>query len=262
MNVRLSAWCSRSHSARNSRRSFASRLDRGSSSRKVDGWVTSVRARATRCDSPPEHWFGILSSRWAIRTISATSATRLARAGAGTFFMRRPNSMFCRTDLCGKSAWVWKTIPRPRSRGSTSLTTLPSIRISPPLGSSKPATMRKVVVLPQPDGPTSTTNSPSSIARLTLFTAATAPNDLLRFTSWMRAMTSPLEHDLFRKPVPTFRDHALSPHHAEGKAARQVLADDQSDDHQRHRDADRQRSLPAVDPALGRTLVFRQLDRQ
>src|SRR5690242_21074624 len=52
--------------------------------------------------------------------------------------------------------------------------------ISPALGSSKPATMRSVVVLPQPDGPTSTTNSPSSIARLTLFTAATAPNDLLR----------------------------------------------------------------------------------
>src|SRR4051794_21625821 len=32
---------------------------------------------------------------------------------------------------------------------------------SPPLISSRPATMRRAVVLPQPDGPTSTRNSPS-----------------------------------------------------------------------------------------------------
>ena len=76
MKVRLSSSCSRSHSARSSRRSLASRLDSGSSSRKVDGLVTSVRASATRCDSPPEHWLGILSSRCAMRTISATSRTR------------------------------------------------------------------------------------------------------------------------------------------------------------------------------------------
>src|SRR5690242_20801518 len=85
--------------------------------------------------------------------------------------------------------------------------------ISPPLGSSNPATMRSVVVLPQPDGPTSTTNSPSSIARLTLFTAATAPNDLLKLTSSMRAKSFSLEHDLVQRPVPVFRDHAQSPHY-------------------------------------------------
>ncbi len=81
MKVRLSSSCSRSHSARSSRRSLASRLDSGSSSRKVDGLVTSVRASATRWDSPPEHWFGILSSRWPIRTICATSRTRRPRSG-------------------------------------------------------------------------------------------------------------------------------------------------------------------------------------
>ncbi len=59
------------------------------------------------------------------------------------FFMRRPNSMFCATFLCGNSAWVWNTMPRPRSRGSRSLTTRPSMRISPAVGSSKPAIMRK-----------------------------------------------------------------------------------------------------------------------
>jgi hypothetical protein len=55
MKVRLSAWCNRSHSARSSRRSLASRLDSGSSSRKVEGCVINVRANATRCASPPEH---------------------------------------------------------------------------------------------------------------------------------------------------------------------------------------------------------------
>ena len=34
------------------------------------------------------------------------------------------------------------------------------MRISPAVGSSKPATMRSVVVLPQPEGPSSVRNSP------------------------------------------------------------------------------------------------------
>ena len=37
----------------------------------------------------------------------------------------------------------------------------PSTRISPSLGGSRPAIILSNVVLPQPDGPTTTTNSPS-----------------------------------------------------------------------------------------------------
>ena len=40
----------------------------------------------------------------------------------------------------------------------------PSSRISPVLGVSRPPTIRMTVVLPQPDGPTNTTNSPSEMA--------------------------------------------------------------------------------------------------
>ena len=40
-----------------------------------------------------------------------------------------------------------------RSIGGRSFTTLPSMLISPEVISSSPATMRSVVVLPQPDGP-------------------------------------------------------------------------------------------------------------
>src|SRR5918992_248906 len=52
-----------------------------------------------------------------------------------------------------------------RSFGETSLTTRSPIRISPSLTSSRPATMRKAVVLPHPEGPTSTMNSPSLASR-------------------------------------------------------------------------------------------------
>ena len=53
---------------------------------------------------------------------------------------------------------------------------LPSIVIWPVVGCSKPAIIRRVVVLPQPDGPRNETNSPRSAARLKSRTAATSPN--------------------------------------------------------------------------------------
>src|SRR5882724_6234403 len=66
-----------------------------------------------------------------------------------------------------------------RSIGASSLTTLPSIEISPELIASSPAIIRSVVVLPQPDGPTNTTNSLSRIWRLTSLTACTLSKNLL-----------------------------------------------------------------------------------
>src|SRR5258708_26300138 len=68
-------------------------------------------------------------------------------------------------------------MPILRRRGGTSApcwgadTTAPPIRIVPALGCSKPATQRKVVVLPQPDGPSSVTISPAVTAKLTSSTA-------------------------------------------------------------------------------------------
>ena len=54
-----------------------------------------------------------------------------------------------------------------RSFGGTRLTTVPPIAISPSVISSRPAIMRSSVDLPQPEGPTSTQNSPSAIATST-----------------------------------------------------------------------------------------------
>src|SRR4051812_26693825 len=60
------------------------------------------------------------------------------------------------------------------SVGGTSLTTLPAISTSPDVAASSPAAMRSTVVLPEPDGPTSTRNSPSAI-RSSRPSTATAP---------------------------------------------------------------------------------------
>src|SRR5262249_46276327 len=53
------------------------------------------------------------------------------------------------------------------------------MRTAPALASMKPAIMRKVVVLPQPDGPSSTTNSPSATSSDRSSTASTSANFLL-----------------------------------------------------------------------------------
>ena len=52
---------------------------------------------------------------------------------------------------------------------------VPSSRMWPSVGSSKPPISRSVVVLPQPDGPSSEKNSPASIRRSIRSTATASP---------------------------------------------------------------------------------------
>src|SRR5690242_1527452 len=80
-----------------------------------------------------------------------------------------------------------------RSIGGRSLTTVPPISTWPEVIDSRPATMRRVVVLPQPDGPTSTTNSLSRISRLTSLTACTSSKVLLRLRIRTCAIASSLD---------------------------------------------------------------------
>ena len=69
--------------------------------------------------------------------------------------------------------------------GGTFAISCPSIRICPSVGSSKPAIIRSNVVLPQPDGPSKTKNSPDKMSRLTLSTAVTLPKRLETLRIWM-----------------------------------------------------------------------------
>src|SRR3954462_2507074 len=62
-------------------------------------------------------------------------------------------------------------MPTLRRFGGRWVMSLPSTVIVPEVGCSKPAIIRSVVVLPQPDGPRNDTNSPFWAARLKSSTA-------------------------------------------------------------------------------------------
>src|SRR5438128_5951438 len=71
---------------------------------------------------------------------------------------------------------------RRRSGGTTTAgdeSTRSPTRISPPSGARKPATRRRVVVLPQPDGPSRATSSPGRTMRSRPTTAPTSPKRLV-----------------------------------------------------------------------------------
>src|SRR5436305_14378120 len=88
--------------------------------------------------------------------------------------------------MCGHTAYDWNTIPMLRRRGGTctprsgAATSSPAIEIEPLVGCSSPAMQRRVVVLPQPEGPSSTTISPAALRKLTLSTAGRATRNCLR----------------------------------------------------------------------------------
>src|SRR5687768_3566168 len=65
---------------------------------------------------------------------------------------------------------------------------LPASSIRPAVGSSSPATIRRVVVLPQPDGPSSAKNWPRPTSRSRSSTAVKLPN---RFVTEERARSAP-----------------------------------------------------------------------
>src|SRR5256885_15866678 len=98
--------------------------------------------------------------------------------------------------MCGQIAYDWKPMPRLRLGGATNprrgteATTRPRSAISPASGCSSPATRRKVVVLPQPLGPSSVKISPRSTSSDAPSRARTAPKTLVT-PSRRRTITAP-----------------------------------------------------------------------
>src|SRR5690348_12313598 len=66
-----------------------------------------------------------------------------------------------------------------RFSGGSSFMRLPAMMISPAVTRSRPAIMRKVVVLPQPEGPSRQTTSPAATERSASLTATKSPNFLV-----------------------------------------------------------------------------------
>ena len=66
-------------------------------------------------------------------------------------------------------------MPMSRLFAGTDVTSRPPTETVPDVASSSPAKMRSAVVLPQPDGPSSATNSPGSMCRVSPSSARTVP---------------------------------------------------------------------------------------
>src|SRR6201995_4846550 len=95
-----------------------------------------------------------------------------------------------------------------RSLGWTLLTTRSPIEMVPEVMFSRPASIRSRVDLPQPEGPTSTTNSPSSIGTVTPCRTSKAPNDL-RTSRILTDDISPPILQILRRSVLRCRSLAL-----------------------------------------------------
>src|SRR4029453_1316740 len=94
-----------------------------------------------------------------------------------------------------------------RSRGRTLLTSRSPMWIAPPLRGSSPASMRSAVDLPDPDGPTSTSSSPSAMSRLRRSTAATSVPSYVRVAS--SYLTSVMADSSLDRTHGEATDHAL-----------------------------------------------------
>src|SRR5947209_17081667 len=107
-----------------------------------------------------------------------------------------------------------------RCLGGTRFTTLPPIATSPSLISSSPAIMRSSVDLPQPDGPTSTQNSPSAMATSTPRITGVDPKRL-----WTPRMSTAAINALLRGPR-AGADHVIRSAGADPRddVARRLLA--------------------------------------
>ncbi len=172
-------WCSACSSLRICTRSLASRLDSGSSNRNTLGSRTMARPIATRWRWPPESSRGRrLSSLRELEDLRrALHALRRSPPSAGPGSSgRRP---CCRTRSCAgrarSSGTPW------RCRGPSAPGRSPRARrwrSRPQVMLSSPATMRSSVDLPQPEGPTITTNSPSLMSIEMPWITLTAPKDL------------------------------------------------------------------------------------
>src|SRR3546814_10827281 len=73
------------------------------------------------------------------------------------------------SDVC--SSDLWNTVFTGRRYGFSCVISVSPMLMVPFVASSRPATMRRVVVLPQPEGPSKAKNDPLGTTRSRFFTA-------------------------------------------------------------------------------------------
>src|SRR5580700_4959817 len=135
----------------------------------------------------------------------------------------RPMMALASTVRHGSRLSFWNTKPRSLPGWRTAR---PSSSTSPEDARSRPATMRKNVVLPQPLGPTTAMNSPRATSRLMPRSASRSPNDFdKRVTASLAVMLvlGPRHQPLFQPAEPRRHDDAGGgEHHDADKQFRHV----------------------------------------
>ena len=162
--------------------------DRGSSRSSTEGSVTSERARATRCCSPPEISRGDRPQRCEIWNDSRISCIRRFRSALST--RRSPYMTLSWTERWGKRARSWKTKATLRRAGSSltllaeSKSTRPPTAMRPSSGSVRPAMQRSSVVLPAPEWPTITVTPGAAAKVASSWKPDDGPAGRLRSWTW------------------------------------------------------------------------------
>ena len=154
---------------------------------------------ATRCFCPPEIWLGYASALVSIPT-RFNSFMPVSSACSFVIFFNSTgaNIMFPRTVLWGKRLKCWNTMPI-FSRSllmsvCLSVTSSPSTIIVPSVAVSSWFRHRRNVDLPLPEGPRSTTTSPSSISMLISFSTSSFPKLFFKFFTCTFAFLSSTVH--------------------------------------------------------------------
>jgi hypothetical protein len=149
-----------------------SRFPVGSSASTSGGSFIKALATATRCCMPPESWRGQASAQR-----PSPMASRSASAGAFMLVWKPPRAAalgsmtFSMTLRPGRRWWDWKINPSFSPRSAVSAwssrfsTARPSMAMRPCVGRSRRPMRFSSVLLPEPDGPTSATSSPSPMER-------------------------------------------------------------------------------------------------
>ena len=112
--------------------------------------------------------------------MASAAFTRDSISPAASPWRRGPKATFSIAVMCGNSAYCWKTVLTGLWLGGTPFIERPLMRMSPEVGSTKPAMALSSVVLPQPLGPRRAMNSPLLMLRETPAKAVTAPYRLTK----------------------------------------------------------------------------------
>src|SRR5262250_3379091 len=112
---------------------------------------------------------------------SSTAARRARRVAPRRRRTSAQNSRNCRTRMSGyHTAFSGRYPTRSRARSGSRSTSIPSTLARPEVGGKYPASVRMIVVLPEPFGPSRPTMLPASARKDTSRTASVRPNVLRR----------------------------------------------------------------------------------